>query len=250
MKVFNEYADYYNILYKEKNYREETGYIESLIQKYSGIKPKDILNIGCGSGNHDIFFSERGYNIDGFDLSEKMIIQAKKLGLPNVNYFTENISTFKSEKKYDCIVSLFHVLSYQITNTEVNKMFSIVRENLKPGGVFVFDCWFGPAVLTDPPVCRVKDFETETELIKRIAVPDMNNIDNYVDVNYTLMVTDKKDKTLREFNETHRMRYFFQPEIELFCEKNFLKLEFCFEWLTNLTPNTNNWNICFGGKVK
>ena len=31
--VFNAYAAYYDLLYKEKNYKEEAVYIERLIQK-------------------------------------------------------------------------------------------------------------------------------------------------------------------------------------------------------------------------
>ena len=35
MSVFGNYAKYYNLLYEDKDYKEEVQYIESLIKKFS-----------------------------------------------------------------------------------------------------------------------------------------------------------------------------------------------------------------------
>ena len=54
-------------------------------------------------------------------------------------------------QKFDAIVFLFHVMSYQVTNKMLNEVFSNVFKHLNDGGLFIFDFWYGPAVLTDPP---------------------------------------------------------------------------------------------------
>jgi hypothetical protein len=35
-----------------------------------------------------------------------------------------------------------------------------VRRDLEPGGVFVFDTWYGPAVLSNPPQPRLREAHT------------------------------------------------------------------------------------------
>ena len=47
--VFEKYAQYYDLLYQEKDYRSETDYILSLIKKYQP-KTEKILEFGSGSG--------------------------------------------------------------------------------------------------------------------------------------------------------------------------------------------------------
>lgn len=247
MSVFNDYADFYNVFYKDKDYEKEVEYVEGLIKQNIKLNAKTMLNIGCGSGNHDKYFSKKGYKIDGFDLSQKMIDKATELKLKNVNFFVEDIKTYNSPQKYDVIISLFHVLSYQISNQEVNKMFEIVKRNLNKGGVFIFDCWYGPGVLTDPPVIRVKEFQHDNKKIIRIAEPEIHSEKNYVDVNYKVIVSTSKSNLMSEINEKHSMRYFFLPELEIFATKNNLKILKILNWMDKTNPGVNSWNIVFIG---
>ncbi len=83
------------------------------------------------------------------------------------------------------------------------------------GGVFLFDVWYGPGVLTDPPAVRVKKLQDAGQTIDKIAVPVMNEKKNTVDVNYEVIVDDGNGHLTR-FKETHIMRYYFRPEIEYF----------------------------------
>ena len=76
MSVFNEYARYYDLLYRDKDYGAETDYIHNLIQKQNP-GCRTILNLGCGSGRHDRCLVERGYAVTGVDLSEEMLTAAR-----------------------------------------------------------------------------------------------------------------------------------------------------------------------------
>jgi hypothetical protein len=53
------------------------------------------------------------------------------------------------------VFSLFHVMSYQTSNKDLQDAFETAKINLKPGEIFIFDCWYGSSVLTDRPVGRV-----------------------------------------------------------------------------------------------
>ena len=67
------------------------------------------------------------------------------------------------------MIALFHVLSYQTSNADAQAMFETAATHIETGGIFLFDCWYGPAVLTDRPETRVKRAEDDTVEIIRIA---------------------------------------------------------------------------------
>lgn len=58
------YADYYDDFYLRKDYDAECKIIESMIEKYRGrSKINSVLDAGCGTGQHAVVLSERGYSV-------------------------------------------------------------------------------------------------------------------------------------------------------------------------------------------
>lgn len=236
MEVFQDYAYYYNSFYKDKDYKAEARQIDCLIKKYSN-NVKCIINYGCGTGRHDIELSKLGYQCTGIDLSPVMIDVAKKNCIcdnRNIDFSVADIRTYEPMKKFDAVISLFHVMSYQNSNEDILAVFTSVRKALEKGGLFIFDVWYGPGVLSDKPVVRVKEIEDQDNRLIRIARPIMHDKSNVVDVCYEVFVIDKKTSQTKVINETHSMRYFFRPELEYFLG------ETRFEVLDNLDCDTLN----------
>ena len=251
MNFQEKYASYYNIIYQNKDYAGEVDYILSLLNKYQP-NLESILELGCGTGKHALILSEKGYQIDGVDLSNEMISIAngQLQILPHnivskVHFKQGDLRTVRMAKKYDAIVSLFHVMSYQTSNEDLSAAFETAKVHLKPGGIFLFDCWYGPGVLSDRPTTRVKRLENSQISMLRIAEPVMLPNENLVDVNYEIIITDKNDLTSNHFHERHRMRYLFQPEVKLLLEKHNLELLQCNEWVTNAIPGFSSWEVYF-----
>ena len=74
MSIFNNlYADQYDFFYENKDYKGECDLIDQLLIRFSNIKNKLLLDVGCGTGTHAIELSQRGYMVTGVDLSQKMI---------------------------------------------------------------------------------------------------------------------------------------------------------------------------------
>lgn len=253
MSVFGKYSSYYNLLYKDKDYAGEAEYVHNLIQKYSP-GAKSILDLGCGTGRHDFLLAEKGYSVTGVDQSEDMLAVANSQpstlnSQPSTLSFTQgDIRTIRLNKQFDVVVSLFHVMSYQITNEDLNAAFETAKVHLKKGGIFIFDCWYGPAVLTDRPVVRVKRLEDDAISVVRIAEPTIFPNENVVDVNYNVFIRDKKSSAVEELKETHRMRYLFKPEIESMLKVEDLELIRCEEWMTGKEPGVDTWGGCFVGE--
>ncbi|HHY74171.1 MAG TPA: class I SAM-dependent methyltransferase [Bacillus bacterium] len=248
MVTFDKYAEYYDLLYKDKNYQQEVEYIHRLIQEYQP-SAKSILELGCGTGKHAILLHKQGYTVHGIDLSGNMVKKAKELlqkeTIDGVQFTHGDIRTIRLNETFDVVVSLFHVMSYQTTNEDILKAFSTASTHLKPTGLFIFDCWHGPAVLSEQPETRVKRLENDEIEVVRIAEPTLNLNENTVDVNYDIYITDKGSQKITRFSEVHKMRYLFTNELE-FVAKNFgLKRLKSFEFLIGKELDLNSWNACY-----
>jgi SAM-dependent methyltransferase len=251
MNVFNNYARYYDLLYKDKDYGAEATYIHTLIQQHAP-NANSILELGCGTGVHATLLAERGYTLHGVDMSAEMLETAKArlLNRPRdlseyVSFSQGDIRTIRIKKKFDTVVSLFHVMSYQTTNEGLLASFATAKHHLKPGGIFIFDCWYGPAVLSEKPAVRVKRLEDEQVVVTRIAEPVMHVTKNIVDVNYHVFIKNKSTGTVEELHEVHSMRYLFSPEIDILLPQLQLKLLASFEWMSGREPGVDTWGVCF-----
>jgi len=246
LPVFNHYAHYYDLLYKDKNYAAEADYVENLIKTYNP-KSQSILELGCGSGQHALRLAKKGYFVHGIDQSKDMLNKAfihLDDSLP-LSFLQADIRSYEDNKKYDVVISLFHVMSYQTTNGDLLASFMTAKKHLKSGGIFIFDCWYGPAVLTDAPVERRKHMDNEIVSVFRKAVPTLYPNKNCVEVHYTVFVTEKATGKSEEIQETHKMRYFFQPEIELILTTTGFSLLKAEKWITGQALTAQSWNACF-----
>ncbi|MCX6068474.1 MAG: class I SAM-dependent methyltransferase, partial [Chloroflexi bacterium] len=171
--VFNrQYADQYDLLYGDKDYEAECDLLEQVFNKGNGVK--SILDIGCGTGNHAIPLAQRGYQVTGVDLSENMLShareKAKAANAPSSLTFQQgDARTVDVRQKFDAVLMMFAVLGYQLTNEDVFSALNTVRKHLNPSGLFIFDVWYGPAVLAVRPAERIKIIPTHDGKVLRAA---------------------------------------------------------------------------------
>lgn len=232
MQVFQDYAYYYNSFYRDKNYKAEAAVVDKILKRYNP-HTKSIINFGCGTGKHDIELAKLGYQCMGIDMSPLMVKIAKQnsdLNESGIEFEVADVRNYETNKKYDAVISLFHVMSYQNTNEDLLNAFISARKALDnhADGYFLFDVWYGPGVLSDKPCVRVKEIEDDENRLIRIARPVMHDKENIVDVNYEVLIINKQSSMVQTINEVHKMRYFFKPEVEL------LLKEAGFELLDNI----------------
>ena len=141
MPVFLDYAKYYDLLYGDKDYDGEADFVHQLIQRYSP-GARTMLDLGCGTGRHAFSLAEKGYVVTGVDQSEKMLSMATEAAAllhspvsKQLSFQHGDIRKLKTGRTYDAIVSLFHVISYQPTNDDLEQaiqdVMHIVQSNSK-----------------------------------------------------------------------------------------------------------------------
>ena len=122
------------------------------LQFYKRWLPKDkdahILELCCGTGRLTLPIAQDGYNISGVDHTPSMLEQAKakasEAGL-DVDFIQADIRTLELPEQFDLIFIPFNSIHHLYHNEDLFKAFKVVKNHLKEGGSFLFDC-FNPNI--------------------------------------------------------------------------------------------------------
>lgn len=244
MENFKLYSQYYDLLYKDKDYKSEADYVINILRAHNP-NVKNIIELGCGSGGHAPFITAKGISLTGIERSSHMVAEAKKKKIANFRPIQGDISVLKINQEFDAAISLFHVISYLTTNEQLLACFRNTWQHLKSNGLFLFDVWFAPAVFWLKPERREKVLENDTIKVNRTAESTVFAEKNVVEVNFSTKVLNKQNGIVSILKEKHPMRCFSVPEIELLaiqCGFQLVKTE---EFLSQAPLSCNTWGACF-----
>lgn len=239
--TFDAFGRYYDLLYRDKNYAAEVDYVTRLLDRY-GVTGQDLLEFGSGTGQHGRLLAGRGYRVTGIERSAAMVSQAHTA--PGFTCQQGDITNVQIGRTFDAVLSLFHVLSYQTTNAEVHAVFARAAEHLRPGGLFLFDVWYSPAVYAQRPEVRVKRLATAEIEVTRLAEPVLHPNDNRVDVHYTIFARGMPTGAMHTLTEMHPMRHFSLPELDLFAAATGFERVRAEAFLTGGPPGADTWGLC------
>jgi len=128
------YDNFYSKLYDQLFYsKPKVEYECALINKYIKMKDKKTLDVGCGTGQHLVYFKNR--DITGLDNSNAMLKIAKEK-VPNARLIKGNFAhgDLFSHQQFDNIMVLYFVIYYQ---KNISQLLNNCYKWLKPGGNLV-----------------------------------------------------------------------------------------------------------------
>lgn len=138
MSSYNKFADFYDILTENVDYKVRSDYISNFFSEY-GNGGINLLDLACGTGNFSKEFSDRGYAVTGLDLSCDMLTVADSKCDGKVVFIQGDMTDFQFEKKFDYCISMLDSINHLHDVKDVGKCFDRVYNCLSPGGLFIFD---------------------------------------------------------------------------------------------------------------
>ncbi len=132
-KGYNKIAEVYYTHRDLNKFNSELENFSSLLSKNA-----HILDVGCGAGIPTAkFLVEKGFKVTGIDLSDKMVILARK-NVPNADFIKMDINDMKfKENTFDGIVSVYTL--FHIPKKSHYSIFRRFFEILKPGGILLIN---------------------------------------------------------------------------------------------------------------
>ena len=118
--------------------------------KRQGIRPKNAMDLACGTGILCQILARQGIKAAGMDFSAGMIQIAREAS-PQIPYQVADMITFRPETQYDLVTCTGDALNHIPDLADVARIFENVYAYTSPGGWFVFDILDENEVSTSEP---------------------------------------------------------------------------------------------------
>ncbi|MFX1464960.1 MAG: class I SAM-dependent DNA methyltransferase [Promethearchaeota archaeon] len=135
IRSYEKFSEFYDLVTPDEFYIDYFEFILKILKEIN-FNPKKILDLACGTGRLTKNFLDKGYDIEGLDISASMLEIAKKRGL---KVYQSNMVDFNIGQKYDLIISTYDSLNYILQESNLKKCFNSINKHLNQEGFFIFD---------------------------------------------------------------------------------------------------------------
>lgn len=204
-ELFTNYANKYENEVFTQGTLGEVDFLENEINKDKNCK---ILDIGCGTGRHDVELAKRGYDVTGIDLSPSMIEKAKenaRRANVNIEFNVADARNPHFENEFDLVIMLCEGGFPLMETDEMNfKILKNAAKALKEGGKFIFTTLNG----LYPLYHSVKDFMDEN-MVDGVSKDNSFDLMTFRDISNFEIEDDDGNLKVLKANE----RYYVPSEI-------------------------------------
>lgn len=149
-----EFFDSHNI---HADTEAKNAVIEKLLKEQ---KVHTVLDLTCGTGSQVFYLTERGYEVVGSDFSPALLVTAREKAIQkkkNITFIDGDMRTLKAGK-FDAVITIASAIGH-LTKADFSKALNNIRDNLKNGGVYIFDIFNLEAITEE----IIDDFKMEIE---------------------------------------------------------------------------------------
>lgn len=218
---YDVFADVYEVLFDESLYLEWFKYATTTIQALDNqlAEQGTWLDLGAGGGQFAVLMAQAGYQMQGLDLSEKMVASAQvnaadaNLDIP---FWVDDMTTFELAEKPAVISCFCDTLCYLDEKAAVEATFNHIYQQLQTGGVFMFDVH---STYQMNEVYPDSSFVVEWDDAVFTWTSDQFRGENTIDHTINVFVQNENDNQYQRFEELHYERTLAIAEYQAILEK-------------------------------
>jgi ubiquinone/menaquinone biosynthesis C-methylase UbiE len=209
--IYDNFVQYYDLLYPWKDYETEVEKIKKLVSEYKESEGNKLLEIACGTGGHTQYLQDyfktlaTDINVKSFDVACN---KAK-----NVNFKEVDMMNMDLDEKFDVIVCLSGSVALVKEYKNLRKTIENFSHYLKKGGIVIIEPFFNKEELMDiaeSPGLTTYKYD-QIEIIRAI---DYEFQDNFCITNRHYLIAERRKK----------IKYFFERiDMGLFESKEFIQ---------------------------
>lgn len=212
MLSYGALAHVYDQLMDGTTYDQWVDYADRIWQHHS-MKPRTIVDLGCGTGNIALPLAERGCHVVGIDLSADMlaIARSKQEQLTSsakldIHWIEQDMAAWSLPQQVDTVISFCDSLNYLLEEQDLARTFKQTYEGLRPGGLFIFDVH---TRLTFETYAKEQPFTVNEEDIAYIWHCYLDEARHEIEHELTIFVKDQllsEQSYFRRIDEWHCQR--------------------------------------------
>ena len=241
------YAELYDLFYADKPYAEEAAFVHDCLREFGSFRAREILELACGTGRHAFELEKYGYQITATDRSPDMLRAARRHAIDNASKVVFVPGDMRHlqlpARPYDAVICLFDSIGYLKTDQALSEALAEIWNGLRPNGLFIFEFWHAPAMLSQYSPLRLRRWKTPDSEIIRVSETTLDPKNQLANVDYTVYEL-KGDGTYSTFREAHTNRYFSVNEMQtLISAANFEAFKFFAGFKKTEVINENTWHV-------
>lgn len=202
MVAYKELARYYDLIYREKDYKKESRDMEKLVRKYKRSKGNELLDVACGTGKHLTYLKNK-FSCMGVDINKEML-EVARLNAPGVNFRTADMLHLNLNRKFDVIICLFSAIGYVRTYSNLRRAIRNLHKHLNPGGVLIIDGWLTKEQWKNGHV-HMATYNAINMKIARVGYSGLKGNISILNEHYLVA---EKDKGVRHFKDRQELGLF------------------------------------------
>jgi SAM-dependent methyltransferase len=190
-----DYPQYYDIAFQRYT-RQEADFMEAACRKYCPFGVRRFLEPACGSGRLMTTLAARGYQVTGFDLSQRALryLQRRfaRRGL-HAEIFEAEMSDFRLSRPVDAAYCTVNTFRHLLTEQAARGHLRCIAGSLRPGGIYVL----GLHLLPLEDVLRWTTRRGETKVIVTLRVLRIDFRRRFENFRVSLLVRQRGPKEVR-----------------------------------------------------
>ena len=140
--AFDALAAWYDQFTSADNY-QRFGELIGQLARSNGVPTGGLaLDVACGTGKSTYQLLRLGYQVEGCDVSDEMLVQARaKRELAEVRLFWADARRrIETDRRYHLVTCLDDAVNFVLRVDELAGVFAEAARVMVPGGVLIFDC--------------------------------------------------------------------------------------------------------------
>ena len=141
MNAYHALAASYDRLTSDVDYEAIVAFYHEILEK-EGLRPKNAVDLACGTGSVALLLAQKGYRVIGVDLSEEMLTVAQQRACEQDNmpmFVCQPLQEMRLPRGVDMAVCALDGLDYILDPKDCKEAIRRVYKALNPGGIFIFD---------------------------------------------------------------------------------------------------------------
>lgn len=206
---------------------------------------KALLDMGCGTGNLTVRLAKCGFDVIGQDASEDMLSFAAQKSA-DVLWICQNMTETELGEPTDIIVSTLDSINHLQNVSDIAVCFKRAADNLKAGGVFVFDV---NTVYKHREVLADNTFIYDVDGVYCVWQNEYSEEDNRVSIDLDLFFEEEDGAYSRGSEQFSEIAVSQDEYIRMLNEAGF-ELASVYEYLTHNLPTEKSEKLLIAARKK
>ncbi|MDR3238238.1 MAG: class I SAM-dependent methyltransferase [Spirochaetia bacterium] len=221
MKLYHQLAEYYFAI--ESNSRNIFNDIDLIRSQVSNIKRPQLLDLGCGTGEHLSYLAKSGFECTGIDNSDDMIRIGSSRFPEKIEFIRTDMRDIKYRGDFDIVTSLFGSMNYLVDDADMNRVFRNIYAALKDNSIALLEIWnsYPVSLIKKKPISKVSVTKYAGSTIERergFHIMENEGGKTIVEVDYRYVIRGERIEDV--LTDKHIMRSFSPEEINPFIVDN------------------------------